>query len=102
MENMETYEIFTDCVKFKERSEVKEWCVLNSPDCSKNPEQVGTYYTLEEAREALDNFQTEVTFADGTYTVREWWIEENFYNKKGEKDTDGDAWNVSAMPKEYR
>lgn len=104
---MKKYELIERTAEFKDKRAIKPGCTvdiaLNTPGYDKDPEILKSFDSLDEAREALKNYESDVRVLSGHdgkryYLVTEYMVEENDYDDEGEWCGGGDDWAFSKMP----
>ena len=103
-ENMEhiKYELIENTreVHYKDRAEIKKGCTRDQTD--QNPEIIKSFDSKDEALEALKDYKSEILEFSSHgmiyFNVKEFYVEENVYDRDGEWISGGDVWEFSEMP----
>lgn len=94
---MKKWNIYKATREIKERdiSEIVQGCTFFCDDVFS--ELVKSCDTLEEAREALGKYKTDITHYDGYYLVTEYCVLPEIYDEDGEIVESGDAEEITEM-----
>lgn len=90
---MKKYEIIENSVEVKDIKKYEQGITTKQDNQEPNVEE--SFDTLEEAKESLKNYTTEITKMSGYYLITEYYIEENVYNEDNEWVDGGDIWEYS-------
>ena len=95
------YVIYKDSIeiRYRDRKNIKPGCVLDAFE--QYPEEVASFDTAEEAREALKTYRSDVSKYSGAagtyYLVTEYYAEETRYDEDGDLVESGDILDFSEM-----
>lgn len=94
---MKKYNVYKATREIKERciSEIVQGCTFFCDDVFE--ELIKSCDTLEEARETLKRYKTDITAYDGCYLVTEYCILPEIYDEDGEIVESGDAVEITEM-----
>lgn len=86
-------------ISYENRTEIKAGCTLRQNN--QEPIMIKSYDSKEQALEVLKEYKTDIRELSGTagtyYSITEYYVEENEYDKDGEWVSGGDIWEFSKM-----
>jgi len=85
----------TIVIAYKNRKDIKAGITLTGDN--QEPEIMGTYSTLEEAKEELKKYTSLIDKMGSFFGIEEYYIEENVYDEDDEWEAGGDVWEFSPM-----